>query len=75
MRGGTASAVPPLFLSLPRYREEYRGIAKTEEDVLSLALFPQVASAFLAEREKPAAAEASGKPEAIRELYVEYREG
>ena len=36
---------------LPKYREETKGIAKCEEDVLSYALFPQVASKFFAERD------------------------
>lgn len=31
---------------LPKYREETKDIAKSEEDVLSYALFPQVASKF-----------------------------
>lgn len=68
---------------LPRYREEYRDLAKSDEDLLSLALFPQVAPQFLTQRNasdsKPAPA-ASSKltaaavdPNAIRELYVEYK--
>ena len=32
---------------LPKYREEYKDLAKSEEDVLSLALFPQVAEKFI----------------------------
>ena len=36
---------------LEKYREETKGIAKSEEDVLSYALFPQVASKFFAERD------------------------
>ena len=49
---------------LPKYREEYKDIAKSDEDVLSLALFPQVAPKFLAYRdgggaEKEAAAQAA----------------
>lgn len=36
---------------LEKYREETKGIAKCEEDVLSYALFPQVASKFFAERD------------------------
>mgnify|MGYP002508712377 CR=1 FL=1 len=30
----------------PKYREEFKDIAKSDEDVLSLALFPQVAPKF-----------------------------
>ena len=66
---------------LPKYREEFRTIAQSDEDVLSLALFPQVAPKFLAWRdgphEEPAAAEAApatkaaADPNAVRELYVE----
>lgn len=72
---------------LPKYREEFRGLAKSDEDVLSLALFPQVAPKFLAWRDgpreapkpeppKPAAQAAPpnpADPSAVRELYVEYK--
>lgn len=36
---------------MDKYREEAKGLAKSEEDVLSYALFPQVAAKFLAERD------------------------
>ena len=36
---------------LPKYAEEYKDVAKSEEDVLSLALFPQVAADFIAQRD------------------------
>ena len=72
---------------LPKYREEFRGLAKSDEDVLSLALFPQVAPKFLSWRDgpretpkpeppKPAAKAAPpnpADPSAVRELYVEYK--
>ena len=66
---------------LKKYKEEFKGIAKSEEDVLSLALFPQVAPKFIANRDNPAtqaapaAAPAPTKadPNAVRELYVEYK--
>ena len=72
---------------LPKYREEFKEIAKSDEDVLSLALFPQVAPKFLAWRDgpheapkpeppKPAAQAAPPKPadpNAVRELFVEYK--
>ena len=35
---------------LPKYREEYKDLAKSEEDALSLALFPQVAPKFFDKR-------------------------
>ena len=35
---------------LPKYREQFKDLAKSEEDVLSLALFPQVAPAFINRR-------------------------
>lgn len=35
---------------LPKYREEYKDLAKSKEDVLSLALFPQVAPKFINRR-------------------------
>ena len=38
---------------LDKYREEYEDIARSDEDVLSLALFPQVAPKFLAWRDGP----------------------
>ncbi|MBO5505305.1 MAG: oxaloacetate decarboxylase subunit alpha [Clostridia bacterium] len=37
---------------LEKYREEAKGMAKNEEDVLSYALFPQVASKFFETRDK-----------------------
>lgn len=68
---------------LPKYREEFKDIAKSEEDILSLALFPQVAPKFLAWRDGPgtppqaapteAKAAAAVDPNAVRELYVEDR--
>lgn len=67
---------------LPKYREEFKDIAKSDEDVLSLALFPQVAPKFLAWRdgpnEKTVPAEvsqntAAADPNAVRELYVEFK--
>jgi len=51
---------------LEKYRKETEGLAKSEEDVLSYALFPQVASNFLNARNNPKPAE----PE-VRELMVE----
>ena len=48
---------------LPKYREEFKEIAKSDEDVLSLALFPQVAPKFLAWRDGPHEAPTSPKPE------------
>ena len=69
---------------LDKYKEEFKDLAKSEEDVLSLALFPQVAPKFLAWRDgphdepAPAAAPAGAKaaapaadPNAVRELYVD----
>ena len=38
---------------LDKYRAEFADIAKSDEDVLSLALFPQVAPKFLAYRDNP----------------------
>ncbi|MGI5888779.1 MAG: oxaloacetate decarboxylase subunit alpha [Oscillospiraceae bacterium] len=49
---------------LPKYREESKKWAKSEEDVLSYALFPQVATKFFEQRDK--------KPEdEVRTLYVQ----
>ena len=65
-----------------KYREEFKDIAKSDEDVLSLALFPQVAPKFLAWRDGPhdepakspeVPKAAPADPKAVRELYVEYK--
>ena len=63
---------------LEKYKAEYRDVAKCEEDVLSLALFPQVAPKFLdrrhhpekyAEPAKPAPTQAD--PDDVRQLTVQ----
>lgn len=54
---------------LEKYRAEAGDLAKCDEDVLSYALFPQVATKFLAERNAPKAAPAD--PNAVRELFVD----
>lgn len=56
---------------LAKYAEEAKDLARCEEDVLSYALFPQVASKFLAERNNPAKKE-EAKDDEVRTLYVEY---
>lgn len=61
---------------MEKYKEETKGIAKSEEDVLSYALFPQVASKFFEQRdhktEAPAAAKPAQKPQdEVRVLYVD----
>ena len=53
---------------LEGYRKEIGQYITQEEDVLSYALFPQVASAFFAKRAEKAA---EADPNAVRELYVE----
>ena len=67
---------------LETYKEQFKDIAKSEEDVLSLALFPQVAPKFLAWRDGPHEAPAQpaeapkappAGPNAVRELFVEYK--
>ena len=65
---------------LDKYRQEFKGLAKSDEDVLSLALFPQVAPKFIEKRDAPKAAPASAAPAAkpadangVRELYVEWK--
>ena len=54
---------------MEKYREESKELAKSEEDVLSYALFPQVAAKFLAERDKPAAP--AEDPNAVKTLLVQ----
>ena len=63
---------------LPKYREECKDMAHCEEDVLSYALFPQVASKFFAARDKqPEAAPVAPAPkldaDGARILYVDDR--
>jgi len=53
---------------LEKYRTEYAAITKSEEDVLSCAMFPQVAPKFLAERDKPVIKE---DPNKVIEILVE----
>ncbi|MBP3494584.1 MAG: oxaloacetate decarboxylase subunit alpha [Clostridia bacterium] len=53
---------------LEKYRAEAGDLAKCDEDVLSYALFPQVATKFLTERNNPAPKE---DPNNVRELFVE----
>ncbi len=50
---------------LEKYRAEAGDLARSEEDVLSYALFPQVAGKFLKERNDAASGDT------VRELYVE----
>jgi oxaloacetate decarboxylase alpha subunit len=56
---------------LAKYRKEAGDLAKSEEDVLSYALFPQVASKFLEARNNPKPVEKPADPNAVRELYIE----
>ncbi|MBQ7161005.1 MAG: pyruvate carboxylase subunit B [Clostridia bacterium] len=64
---------------LEKYRAEGGELIKSEEDVLSYALFPQVAPKFLAARndpssvkeEAPAAEKKPADPNAVRTLYVD----
>ena len=56
---------------MPEYREKNKDIAKSEEDVLSIAMFPQVAPKFLEKRDHPAPAAPVEDPNAVRELYVD----
>ncbi|MBO7288928.1 MAG: hypothetical protein J6V03_02930, partial [Clostridia bacterium] len=51
---------------LPKYTEETKDIAKCEEDVLSYALFPQVAKTFFANRDKKASSS-----DEVRTIYVQ----
>jgi oxaloacetate decarboxylase alpha subunit len=50
---------------LEKYRAEAGDLAKCDEDVLSYALFPQVAGEFLKKRN------AASDPAAVRELFVQ----
>lgn len=55
---------------LENYAKEAKDLAKSEEDVLSYALFPQVASKFLAERNNPTKKEEANDDD-VRVLYVD----
>ena len=59
---------------LEKYREEVKsipGFNGSEEDVLSYALFPQVATKFFASRLKAEEAEPAKDDDSVRELYVD----
>ncbi len=55
---------------MDKYREEAKDIAKSEEDVLSYALFPQVAGKFLKERDNKVEAKPADD-NAVRTLIVQ----
>ena len=55
---------------LKTYKEQFKDIAKSEEDVLSLALFPQVAPKFIEKRDHQPEPVSTDAP-AVRELYVD----
>lgn len=55
---------------LEKYRAEAGDLAKSDEDVLSYALFPQVASKFLEKRNAPKSAPAENGSD-VRVLYVQ----
>ena len=62
----TADLIEP---ELEKYREETKDFAKSEEDVLSYALFPQVAKKFFETRDNAPAPAAEESKERV--LYVE----
>ncbi len=55
---------------MEKYREESKGLARSEEDVLSYALFPQVAAKFLEERNKKLD-HPDGDPDEVKTLLVQ----
>ena len=55
---------------MDKYREEAKDLARSEEDVLSYALFPQVAAKFLAERNKKLD-HPEGDPDEVRTIIVQ----
>lgn len=64
-----ADLIPP---ELEKYKEESKDLARCEEDVLSYALFPQVASKFLKDKYAPKAPEApKADDNTVREIFVE----
>lgn len=55
---------------LKKYEEEAKDVAKCEEDVLSYALFPQVARKFFSEKDKPKKAETKNA-DGVIEIFVQ----
>jgi oxaloacetate decarboxylase alpha subunit len=55
---------------LEKYREETKGIAKSEEDVLSYALFPQVAKKFFEARDAAEKTAPAVSADGVREINV-----
>ena len=62
-----ADLIPP---ELEEYRKQAGDLARCEEDVLSYALFPQVAEKFLRQKYQPKTDEASVDADGVRELKV-----
>jgi len=56
---------------LEKYKEEAGDLIKCEEDVLSYALFPQVARTFLEGRNNPAPKAEAGASSEVRTIYVQ----
>ena len=56
---------------LPKYKEETKDFAKSEEDVLSYALFPQVAKKFFDTRDNAVKAPQKEESTGIREIFVQ----
>lgn len=56
---------------LEKYREETKGIAKSDEDVLSYALFPQVAQKFFETRDKKPEPKQEASQDGVREIFVQ----
>ena len=56
---------------LEKYRQEAGDLAKCDEDVLSLALFPQVAKKFLEAKYAPKADDTATDNGGVKEIFVE----
>ncbi len=56
---------------LPKYKEETKDFAKSEEDVLSYALFPQVAKKFFDTRDEEKKAPTATNADGVREIFVQ----
>lgn len=56
---------------LEKYREEAKDLIKSDEDVLSYALFPQVAKEFLTKRNNPEPEAPAAEEDGVRVLYVD----
>ena len=64
IKGRYADTLPPLF---EKTKEELKGVARSDEDVMSYISFPQVAEKFFEDRQKAEEKKALYSIEAIED--------